>query len=240
LTDPGGVVILPGMMNHGRPDAVLFDLDGTLIGTKALYLEAYRRAVEPYVRKELTPDDILALRPTSEIAFVRAVVAESDFDACMEDFYRVYEELHPGMFEGIFPGVPELLDALREEAVPLGLVTGKSRRSWGVTSAIVSLGPFDVLVFDDDVRAPKPDPHGLTLALDLLGVAPGRALYVGDNLSDLHAARAAGLEGITVLWARAESERAALAEQARQDGALAVLEEPGELHELLGLGSGRT
>lgn len=224
------------MARFGGVDAVLFDLDGTLVSTKSLYLEAYRSAVEPYVREGLTDEDILALKPTSELAFIRQVVAESDFEACMERFYRAYHDLHDGMFEGVYPGVLELLEALRSEGLPVGIVTGKSRRSWEVTSAVAALGPFDVLVFDDDVRAPKPDPHGLELALDHLGVPPQRAVYVGDTMTDVRAARAAGLRPITVLWARAETDRAGLAGDAMEAGALAVIERPGQLREVLGLG----
>jgi pyrophosphatase PpaX len=216
--------------------AVLFDLDGTLISTKALYLEAYRRAVEPYVRQGLSQDDIRALKPTSERAFIQAVVAAPDFDACLEDFYRAYQDLHGGMFEGIYPGVPEVLAGVRAAGIPLGIVTGKSRRSWAVTSALVSLGPFDVLVFDDDVRAPKPDPHGLELALERLDVGPDQAVYVGDTMTDLRAARAAGVSPITVLWARADTDRAELATAAHREGAMAVVERPSELVSVLGLG----
>lgn len=224
-------------MNEPSPRAVLFDLDGTLIATKALYLEAYRTAVEPYVRAELTHDDIRALRPTSELAFIRAVVAESDVDACLQDFYQAYAALHEGMFEGVYPGIAELLDALRAAAVPLGIVTGKSRRSWDVTGQIIGLGPFDVLVFDDDVPAPKPDPRGLELALGLLDVGPEHAVYVGDTMSDLRAAKAAGLRPITVLWARSEDDRAELADQARAEGAHAVVDHPAQLRPVLGLSS---
>jgi pyrophosphatase PpaX len=225
------------MKENGAAEAVLFDLDGTLIATKSLYLEAYRQAVEPYVRAELTHADIMALRPTSERAFVRAVVAASDFEACMEDFYRAYRDLHETSFEGVYPGVPELLASVRAAGLPVGIVTGKSRRSWEVTRRIVALGPFDVLVFDDDVRAPKPDPHGLELALELLAAAPDRAYYVGDTLSDLRAAKAAGLRPVTVLWARSARDRAELAEQARSEGAVAVVERPSELGPILGLDS---
>lgn len=223
------------MDGNGLPDAVLFDLDGTLVGTRSLYLEAYRCAVEPYVREALTHRDIMALKPTSELAFIRAVVAESDFDACLEDFYRAYRDLHEGMFEGVFPLVAELLEALRATGLPLGIVTGKSRRSWEVTSAIAELGAFDALVFDDDVRAPKPDPHGLELAIDLLGVSPGRTVYVGDTLSDLRAARKAGITGVTVLWSRPEADRAELRRRALEEGAAAVVERPPELGRVLGL-----
>ncbi|MFW6206245.1 MAG: HAD family hydrolase [Gemmatimonadota bacterium] len=201
--------------------AVLFDLDGTLIDTKALYLEAYRRAVEPYVRQELTREDIMALRPTSELSFIRAVVAEPDVEVCVEDFYRAYRELHADRFHGVYPGVVTLLESIRADGLHLGLVTGKSRRSWEITREVVGdLGPFDSLVFDDDVRAPKPDPHGLELALDHLGVEPDAAVYVGDTRSDMEAARAAGLRPMAALWAHGPEDRARHVERVSGLGAV--------------------
>lgn len=208
--------------------AVLFDLDGTLIDTKSLYLEAYRRAVEPYVRKDMTREDIMALRPTSEIAFIRAVVSEADFDACLEDFYQAYRELHVDSFHGIFPGIPDVLARIRGHGLPLGLVTGKSRRSWEITRELAELGPFDTLIFDDDVRAPKPDPHGLELALRLLDVRPTDAAYVGDTRSDMEAARAAGLRPMAALWARDPDDRDRQARRVEEVGAT-LLERPADL-----------
>jgi pyrophosphatase PpaX len=183
-------------------DAVIFDLDGTLIDSRSLYMEAYRLAVHPFIRDDLTDADIKALKPTSEMAFLKAVVGEQDFDACLEVFYQVYRDLHVDGVPGVYAGVEVTLEAIRDAGLPLGLVSGKSRRSWEITrEAATSLGSFDTLVFDDDVRAPKPDPHGLEIALDQLGVDPGRAVYVGDTLSDMEAARAAGLRPIAALWA---------------------------------------
>ncbi len=214
--------------------AALFDLDGTLIATRALYLEAYRVAVEPYVRKDLTREDIMALRPTSELSFLRAVVSDRDFQACVEDFYGAYGRLHADLFEGVYPGIPELLGRIRAARMPLGLVTGKSRRAWEITRAAVSVGPFDTLVFDDDVRAPKPDPHGLRLAVETLGAEPGRSFYIGDTMTDARAALAAGVRPITALWARAEGERPAFAAAAREAGST-VVTSPGDLLPILGL-----
>lgn len=218
-----------------RVDAVLFDLDGTLIDTRALYMEAYRLAVEPFVREDLTDDDIRALRPTSEIRFLQDVVGEEDFDTCLEEFYRVYEALHPDRFNGLFPGVAGTLAAIRAAGLSLGLVTGKSRRSWEITRRLAdSLGPFDALVFDDDVRAPKPDPHGLEIALDTLAVAPDRALYVGDTLSDMEAASAAGLRPVAALWALDPERRARQLERIRPVEATPV-DRPEELLDVLRL-----
>lgn len=222
------------MSAAGSLRAVLFDLDGTLIATKSLYVEAYRVAVQRYVSEDMTHDDILALRPTSELGFLRAVVGDGDLDACLEAFYAAYRSLHPELFEGIYQGIPALLDTIRGAGIKLGIVTGKSRRSWAITSALVTLGSFDALVFDDDVRAPKPDPHGLELAIEALGVEPGETVYVGDTRSDLLAARAAGIRAVSALWARPPHRRASFAARAEEVGA-DVVETPDELGVLLGL-----
>ena len=216
--------------------AVLFDLDGTLIDTKSLYLEAYRVAVEPYVREDLTHEDIMALRPTSEIAFIRAVVSEADFEACLEDFYAAYEGLHGERFGGVYPGIRQVLSTIRARGLLLGLVTGKSRRSWEITRAVAEeLEPFDALVFDDDVRAPKPDPHGLELALHAMDVPADAAVYVGDTRSDMAAARAAGLRPLAALWARDPQEREEHIRRVKEEGAT-VVHRPEELLPALSLG----
>ena len=221
-------------MGATPPAAVAFDLDGTLIDTRGLYLEAYRVAIQPYVDRDLGHEEIMALRPTSEIDFLRRVVGERNLEACRQHFYESYRDLHGRLFGGIYPGVEEVLDRLRAEGVPLGLVTGKSRRSWEITSAMCVLGEFDVMVFDDDVRAPKPDPQGLELALTSLGAARSDAFYVGDSTSDMEAARAAGIGPVAALWARPARRRAAFLDRVRALDAV-VVERPQDLPVVLGL-----
>jgi phosphoglycolate phosphatase-like HAD superfamily hydrolase len=201
--------------------AVLFDLDGTLIDTKRLYLECYRRAVEPRLARRPTDEELMALRPRSELRFLGALVPPSELDACLTDFWTHYDALHATHFGGVYPGVPELLARLRESRHPLGIVTGKSRRSWDITAPIAALGPFDVVVLDDDVRAAKPDPHGIRIALERLGTPPARAIYVGDTVSDVLAARAAGVLPVAATWGR-RSDPGGFAERARAEGARVV------------------
>jgi phosphoglycolate phosphatase-like HAD superfamily hydrolase len=57
-----------------------------------------------------------------------------------------------------------------------------------------------VVVTDDDVRRPKPDPEGILLALWQMGADPGDAVYVGDSAGDLDADRRAGTRVATALW----------------------------------------
>lgn len=190
-----------------RSPVVLLDLDGTLVNTKKLYFECYREAVLPYIGRELTTEEIQALRPRSEFRFLRDVVGEERMKACLDDFYHAYERLHSTHFRGVYDGVPEMLAQLRQRALTLGIVTGKSRRAWETTIAHAPLGDFDVLVFDDDVTEPKPDPQGLELALERLGAQPADAVYLGDSASDMEAAARAGIRPAGALWAKKPSDQ---------------------------------
>jgi phosphoglycolate phosphatase/pyrophosphatase PpaX len=206
----------PGVIGAGGPrpaaaagsrPVVLFDLDGTLINTKRLYLECYRRAILPYLGRELSTEEIMAFRPRSEFRFFRDVVGPERFEACLADFHREYETLHPEYFRGIYAGVPEMLETFRARGHTLGIVTGKSRRSWELTTVRARLGHFAALVFDDDVREPKPDPEGLHLALSQLDADPAHTYYLGDSVSDIEAAHAAGIRPAGALWAKKPADR---------------------------------
>jgi len=212
---------------------VLFDLDGTLVDTWWLYVEAYRRTLAPHFGRPLTMEDLRVLRPTSEIRLLHNAVGAEAAPAYHRAFIEHYGRLHAERCEGVYPGVPELLATLRGEERRLGLVTGKSRPAWEITAAHCALGPFEAVVTDEDVQRPKPDPAGLQLALAQLGVAPRDSLYVGDSLDDLGAAHATGMAFAGVLWCKAPGEREAFAAAARERGALACLETPQALLTLL-------
>jgi len=209
------------------PLVVLFDLDGTLIDTRQLYMECYRAAVLPHLGRELSSEEIMAMRPRSELRFLRDAVGAERFEACLADFHEAYRRLHDTHFRGIYPGVPGMLATLRDRRLPLGIVTGKSRRSWELTSVRDSLGAFDVLVFDDDVTEPKPDPQGILSALASLAAPPGNAVYLGDSVSDIEAAAAAGVRPAGVLWARTPENRARFIERVTPFGA-ELFETPAE------------
>lgn len=190
-----------------RLQAILWDLDGTLISTKRLYVEAYARALRPYMKREITEADVRSVPVVSELRFLQAM-AQSDYDACLIDFQRHYAELHDTHFGGIYDGVEETLARLRSLGLKMGVVTGKSRSSYEVTSVTADLGQFDVLVLDDDVDQPKPAPDGILMALQALDVAPDVALYVGDSVNDMRAANAAGVHAVAALWSKDDEQRA--------------------------------
>ncbi len=209
--------------------SVLFDLDGTLVDTWDLYVEAYVRTLEPYVGRRLTLEELVRLGPTSELRLLRRALAGQDLGAVHREFLHHYALLHPSHFEGVYPGAREMLQALRSIGFRLGVVTGKSRGAWELTAKPADLGAFDTTVTDEDVREAKPDPEGLLLALERLGVPASETTYVGDSAGDAKAARTAGIRFAAALWPKAEHELEKFLTQVREVGVWKELPSPRSL-----------
>jgi pyrophosphatase PpaX len=201
--------------SESPPSVVLFDVDGTLIDTFHLYLEAYRRALEPILGHRPALEEFAQRRPASERFFLREWIGAERLEECHASMCDHYEELHGTLGEGLYEGVREMLAALRSAGIPLGVVTGKGRHAWRVSSAALGLEDlFEAVVVEDDVEHPKPDPGGVLAALRALGARPEQALYVGDSASDLDAGRRAGTRIAAALWPKTgPGERESFLEQ---------------------------
>jgi len=99
----------------------------------------------------------------------------------------------------LFPGMPELLKNLKSSDIAWGIVTNKAKRFTERIVEELSLDP-DCVVCGDSTPHLKPHPAPLLLAAQLLKLAPGNCCYVGDDLRDIQAARAAGMRSIAVTW----------------------------------------
>ena len=188
------------MSSARAPAAILFDLDGTLIDTYHLYLECYRRALEPHLGYAPADKEIIARNPVSERRFLVDWIGEKRGEICHAEMRCLYVELFDSRFEGTYDGVNEMLTAVEAAGYPTGIVTGKGREAWEFTKFYGGLYEFDVVVTDDDVHAPKPDPSGLLAAAGALGVQPADTIYIGDSTSDLKAGRNAGMRIGAALW----------------------------------------
>ena len=184
--------------------AVLFDLDGTLLdsapdlgaaaeglrrarGLPALPLESYRAHAGAGARGML------------RVAFDMSP-EHADYEALRTAFLDAYEG---AMLERTcaFEGVAPLLEALHGAGMPWGVVTNKMER---LTHPIVqALRLFDTagaVVCGDSTPHPKPHPAPLLEAAKRLGVDPTRCLYVGDDLRDIVAGRAAGMRTVAACY----------------------------------------
>lgn len=206
--------------------ALIFDVDGTLVDSLPLIIEAVQYAMEPELGRVVSEAEVVSrFGPTETVMFERWLPEAAP--RIEERFYRYYSEHHHRIH--LFPGIRELIRRAGELGLPLGVVTGKGDLSTGITLRELGIGDlFDVIVTGDQVEAPKPDPQGVTLALRKLGADPAQSLYLGDTPADVRAARGAGAQSGGVLWARTV-DRAAL-EAVKPDYLFA---RPGEVEEWL-------
>lgn len=129
----------------------------------------------------------------------RALVGQLDGEPADEDFakaYPVFLELYAdntSKRSRLFPGVREGLDWFRDRGYRLGCVTNKAERfTIPLLSDLGLFDAFEIVISGDTLPVKKPDPGPLLHAARFFGVAPDEAWMIGDSVSDVKAARAAG------------------------------------------------
>src|SRR5262245_62294452 len=110
-------------------------------------------------------------------------------------------EVEAARSSGLLPGVPELLAALRQERIGVGIVTRNCDAAVRVTFPHIDVY-CQAFVPRDRVTQVKPHPAHLQAALDCLGTAPERAIMVGDGVMDMQAGKALGMFSVGVLSGR--------------------------------------
>jgi pyrophosphatase PpaX len=188
-------------------DAVLFDLDGTLLDSIELILASYHHTLKAHGLPPRSDADILAgLGTTLNAQFHRWGYGDR-LEELTSTYVRYNLEVHDEHVRA-FPGVSEIVHELAEASVPMGLVTSKRRLGGeqGVR-ALGLAGRFTAEVYGDEVTRPKPDPEPVHKALAELGLpASSRVTFVGDAIHDLEAGRAAGVHTIAVSWGSGRRE----------------------------------
>jgi phosphoglycolate phosphatase len=195
--------------------AVLFDLDGTLVNTLADVAAAMNAGLEArglpcHETKDYAPwisegVEDLATRALVAASPPGAFAALHDGDrrrtvAAFIDDYRVYYAAHMLDRSRPYPGVRELLDALDARRVPTAVLTNKAQPAATAMVEALFPGRFRAVVGQRPDVPPKPDPRSALELCAALGVAPNEALLLGDSEIDVRTARAAGLRAIACTW----------------------------------------
>lgn len=119
-----------------------------------------------------------------------------DFETFFETLYEYYAQ---GQAWQCFPEVPVVLEGLRNRGCKLAVVSNFDSRLPGILHEVGILDHMDAVIYSSEAGSAKPDPAIFRQALDALGVAPERAIHVGDNSgADVGGAIATGLEGLLI------------------------------------------
>ena len=188
-------------MSDRRPDAVIFDFDGTIFDSETPIYQAYAAALAELGHTLTIPGWATVVghaEDESHRALCAAVGVEIDRDD-LEARYarqdRSWRDTLPAL-----PGVVDLIDELAAAGVPLGIASS-SPESW-VDTHLRRLGlrdRFAVIASRDQVEGRgKPDPASYRYAIRALGADPARTIAVEDSNPGVTAALAAGLTVVVV------------------------------------------
>ena len=188
------------MSDSGRPAAVLWDMDGTLVDTEPYWMEVEHALVAEH-GGTWTHEDAMSCVGNDLLVSGAIIRDRGGVDLTPREIVDI-------LLEGVIarvqqevpwrPGARELLADLRAADVPCALVT----MSWSsfaqpVVDALPE-GTFDVVVTGDQVSAGKPDPEAYATACDLLGVDAGDCVAIEDSPTGARSAEAAGCTVLVV------------------------------------------
>jgi phosphoglycolate phosphatase len=186
--------------------AVLFDFDGTLADSApdlaaALNWMRVKRGLQPLPPEAVRAYSSMGARGLLRVGFGLAP-EDPDYKPMRAEFLDRYEA-HICVDTRLFKGIPELLAELEARGMAWGIATNKASR---FTDRLVPrlLAQFrvepDCVVCGDSTAHLKPHPAMLLLAAQRLELRPEDCMYLGDDLRDIQAARAAGMRAIAVEW----------------------------------------
>lgn len=191
-----------------NPELITIDLDGTLVDSVGDLHEAVARmqralslpesteaqvrhwvgnGVEKLVHRALSADMELAAQP-------------GIFEPALILFGQAYDEVN-GTRSTLYPGVLEGLEWMKSLEIPLVMVTNKAARfAYPLLDNLGISSYFSYCVAGDEVSEKKPAPAALLKAARHCAVKPQKSVMIGDSISDIRAARAAGFSVISVSY----------------------------------------
>ncbi|MCK5000102.1 MAG: HAD-IA family hydrolase [Anaerohalosphaera sp.] len=194
----------------GRCKAVIFDMDGVLVDSEELIIEAARAM---FAERGLTvqAEDFLPFVGTGENRFIGGVAEKYDFAVDIVEVkkrtYDIYLEIIVGRLKPL-GGVFEFIDKCRERGLKMAVASSADARkvAGNLNEIGLSMDEFGVILTGEDVEHKKPAPDIFLMAAKEIGIAPEDCLVVEDAVSGVAGAKAANSMclGITSTFSREE------------------------------------
>ncbi len=185
------------------PRGILFDLDGTLADTAPDLAAAVNRL---RTERGLEPTPYALLRPTASAGargMIGAAFGLTPLDPGYEELrlqWFDYYQADMARHSTLFGGVPELLSGISAAGMAWGIVTNKPARFTDPLLPQIGLAHAGCVVSGDTTGHAKPHPAPVLEGARRLGMAPEQCWYVGDDLRDIEAGRAAGMVTVACAW----------------------------------------
>lgn len=195
-------------------DAVIFDLDGTLLDTLEDLMDSVNYALTLMELQQRSLEDIRHFVGNGVQRLIELAVPEGTGQEITEQVFAHFKKhygIHCNDKTGLYPGIPGLLEALKERDFEMAIVSNKLQEGVDALSEQYFAPYTKVAIGAREGILKKPAPDTVVEALRILNISKDRAVYVGDSEVDIATAANAGMDCITVEWGfrtRAEQEAA--------------------------------
>lgn len=221
------------MTDRSQFEAIVFDLDGTLLDTIEDIADSVNAALSSmgYPTHSTESYKMMVGEGVRHLAVLALPESVRDddrvIDECMKRTGSEYSKLW-NVNTRPYDGIPELLDGLTERGIRMAILSNKPQEFTILNvQEMLRRWKFDAVVGARVGVPVKPDPTTAIEIADELGIEPRKFIYVGDSGVDMKTAIAAGMYPVGVLWGfRDEAEL-------RRDGARSVMNSPVEILELI-------
>jgi phosphoglycolate phosphatase len=191
-----------------KPEMILIDVDGTLVDSVPDLAYCVDAMMAKLGRAPRGETEVRNWVGNGVERLVRRALSgsldgepdEADYERAYPIFIELYAE-NTSKRSCLYPGVREGVDMLTAAGYPLGCVTNKAAQF--TEPLLKDLGLYDdfsIVISGDTLPKKKPDPAPLLHAAEFFGCAPAAALMIGDSVSDVRAARAAGFQIICMSY----------------------------------------
>lgn len=215
-----------------RWQAVLFDLDGTLMDTALDFISIAQQMRIEHGLPEMPAQRIREVISGGAAAIVKTALEISETDSAFEtlrqEFLKRYET-QCAVYTSLFAGMKNVLTQLEQAGIIWGIATNKPvRYAEPILKQLDLEKRCAVLMCPEHVENSKPAPDMLLKACEILQIAPKNVLYMGDDQRDIQAAEAAGMYSIAVRYGYIHPQ-----DNPDNWGANAVINQPQELLDIL-------
>jgi len=183
--------------------AVLFDLDGTLLDSAPDLVGSLNWVRGTENLPPLPLSEMAQYASKGAVGLLKAGMPESNEEQLESRRLRFLDHYAKNSFRHsrLYDGIPQLLDYLGEAEIPWGIVTNKIESlTLPILAAADLQDAISCIVCGDTLIESKPHPAPVSLACGMLDVAPAETLFVGDDIRDIQAGKAAGTQTAAVFY----------------------------------------
>jgi HAD superfamily hydrolase (TIGR01509 family) len=176
---------------HVTINAVIFDVDGTLLDTREFIIQAFEYALR--TNGHVVPEraHIISTATGRTIVDAYPILAPNGDVIALRDHHNDFQTKNYHLITA-YNGLHDVLSALRARNLLLGVCSARAKSTREILGHAEALRYFHAVVDATDVTKHKPHPEGVLKVLELLNTSPENAAMIGDTSADIEAGKAAG------------------------------------------------